>query len=66
MIGSFIEKVTTLDTGGSCDVDFVHLPDGRVIGINDECIVLYESMTDFYECETTDRQVIDLLKNSSV
>jgi hypothetical protein len=60
MIGSHIEKVTTLATGGNCDVDFVHLPDGRVIGINEDCIVLYASMQDFYDCETVDRPIIDL------
>ena len=60
MIGTHIKEVTTEDTGGHCDVDFVHLPDGRVIGINEDCIVLYSSMQDFYDCETVDRPTIDL------
>jgi hypothetical protein len=60
MIGKHIVKITTEDTGGHCDVDFVHLPDGRVIGIDENCAVLYASMQDFYDFETVDRQNINL------
>lgn len=60
MIGAHIVKVTTLDTGGNCDVDFIHLPDGRVIGIDEESIVLYASLEDFHNFETVNRQIIDL------
>ena len=41
-------------------VDFVQLKDGRILGLNDECVVLYESMEAFYECLPINRQAIDL------
>lgn len=47
--GKFIKKVWTENTGGGCMVDMIELEDGRVIGINEECVVLYESMDQFYE-----------------
>jgi hypothetical protein len=45
---SYIEKVTTENTGGGSMVDFVHLDDGRIIALNDEIACLYESINDFY------------------
>ena len=50
----YIKKVDSMNTGGGCIVDFVHLRDGRVIGINDESLVVYRSMeeyTDGDDCE---------------
>ena len=55
-----ITKVETYNAGGNCPVDFVHLPDGRVLGIDGECVVLYSSIADFENFETVDRQTIDL------
>lgn len=47
-LGSFIEKVTTYEPDfAPCAVDFIHLKDGRVLGVNGECVVLYASMDDF-------------------
>jgi hypothetical protein len=60
----FIKKIESHETGGGCTVEFVTLADGRVLGINDECVVLYESMDDFYECYTSNRQIIDLCKET--
>ena len=43
----YIKNTFTEYTGGGCFVDFVTLSDGRVIGINNETIVLYESFEAF-------------------
>lgn len=61
----YIKEVSTQDTGGNCTVDFVHLHDGRVLGITDECVVLYASMQDFWNGYPVERQVIDLLKGQA-
>ena len=45
----FIKEIQTHETGGNCPVDLVVLKDGRVIGINEECAVLYPSLDAFYE-----------------
>lgn len=45
----FIDSIHTENTGGGWMVDFVVLKDGRVLGIDDEYVVLYKSMEDFYE-----------------
>ena len=39
----YVDKTFTAEMGGGCMVDFLILSDGRCVGINDECIVLYES-----------------------
>lgn len=44
---TYITKIETVNTGGNCMVDLLTLSDGRVIGINDECVALYESMDTF-------------------
>lgn len=40
-LGHFIRRVELHDTGGGCLVDFFILDSGKVIGISDECVVLY-------------------------
>ena len=45
---TWIKEVTTEHTGGECMVDLIHLKDGRILGINDECCVLYENIEQFY------------------
>lgn len=42
-MGRFVEKLETAHTGGGCMLDLLHLVDGRVLGVNDECVVLYPS-----------------------
>ena len=42
------------------DLHLIHLKDGRVVGINNECIVLYESEDAFHECATNDLPTIHL------
>lgn len=44
------------------DLTLVHLNDGRVVGINSDCIVVYASIDDVYEGETIDRPSITLNK----
>lgn len=39
----YVEKTFTEDMGGGCMVDFLILNDGRCVGINDDCLVLYKS-----------------------
>lgn len=45
---TFVERVFTENTGGGCMVDFIQLKDGRCIGINEECLVVYPSYNIFY------------------
>jgi hypothetical protein len=56
---SYIEKVTTENTGGGSMVDFIHLDDGRIIALNDEIVCLYESINDFY-AETGDKCIASM------
>lgn len=44
------------------NLHLIHLKDGRVVGINSECIVLYESEEAFYECATNELPMISLLE----
>jgi hypothetical protein len=54
----YIAEVFAL--GGNSPVDFVILKDGRVLGISDECVVLYDSMSDFDSFEHKDRKAFCL------
>ena len=49
---------------GNAPVDFVVLKDGRVIGIDAECVVLYASMDDFYSFNTVDRASFSLTEEA--
>jgi hypothetical protein len=44
------------------NLDFVVLKDGRVLGVDDDTVVLYASMQDFEDMKNIDRQSIDLSK----
>ena len=55
-----ITGVTTEEVGGGMHVDFVHLIDGRVIGINEDAIVLYRNMDDFWNATPEDKPAIYL------
>jgi len=50
----YIKSIETVNTGGGCMVDLIHLHDGRVIGLNDECCVLYASITDCWDGGSND------------
>jgi hypothetical protein len=47
--GKFVKHIFTEDTGGGCYVDFLELSDGRIIGINEECAVLYKNIDQVFE-----------------
>ena len=55
----YIDRVDELT--GNNPVDFIILKDGRVLGIDAESVVLYQSMADFYKYATVDRPNIDLV-----
>ena len=60
MNATYIQKIQTVNTGGGCYVDLITMQDGQVIGLNDECIVLYKNMEDFWECSSNNKQTITL------
>lgn len=45
---SMIESVRAEHTGGGCMVDFILLKDGRLIVIDENCLVLYPGVDAFY------------------
>jgi hypothetical protein len=57
---NYIKRTFTENTGGGSMVDFVELLDGQILGINDEYVVLYESLEAFYECLPINRESINL------
>lgn len=57
---TFVDRVETWQTGGGVMVDIIHLKDGRILGINDELVVLYQDEDAFYE-SNGDEPKIDLL-----
>jgi hypothetical protein len=57
-VPTYVTKVETVNTGGNCMVDLIHLPDGRVVGINDECVVVYPDESDFHSGEFVDQPSI--------
>lgn len=57
----WVKAIEGYETGGNCPVDFIHLHDGRVIGVDGECAVLYDSMHDFLGFDTRHREVINLI-----
>ena len=50
-MNSVIVKIETVNMGGGSMVDLIHLENGKVIGINDESIAIYNSEDDFYNCD---------------
>jgi len=58
---TFIKEVKSFNSGGGCIIDYVVLSDGQVIGINDECMVLYadeDELIDSSEKEDWDNVTI--------
>ena len=45
----FITKMETANTGGHCMVDILHLSNGLILAMNDECIAFYRSVDDFWD-----------------
>lgn len=44
---TFVDRITTYEPDGPVSVDLLHLPDGRVIGVDAEGVVLYPSIDAF-------------------
>ena len=59
----WIKAIEGYETGGNCPVDFITLHDGRVIGIDGESVVLYESMEAFEEFDNYDNPCINLTRD---
>lgn len=57
---TYVTRAETYNSGGNCMIDFIHLHNGRVLGISDDCVVLYQSMEDFQTYSTQDRPAINL------
>lgn len=53
----YVEKVETDHTGGGVMVDYVHLKNGQVLGVSDECVVLYDSEDAIHEGEVGDQTI---------
>ena len=49
-----IAKIDTWNSGGNCMVDMIYLNDGRVIGLNEECVVLYPSENALFDDNETE------------
>lgn len=57
---TYIKDITAENTGGHCLVDLVHLHTGQILGIDDDCVVLYANQQDYDDCFTKDRPTISL------
>lgn len=55
-----ISGMASADTGGGFVVDLLTLKDGRVVGISEDSIVLYDSLDDFENNEARKRPMIVL------
>jgi hypothetical protein len=55
-----IAELSSVDTGGGFVVDMVRLRDGRVLGISEDAVVLYDSVHDFEENAPRERPMIAL------
>jgi hypothetical protein len=62
---SYLLRVETVNTGGGCMVDLLHMQDGRCVGLNDESIVVYRNAQDFHDNED-DRSVHSIWIASSI
>jgi hypothetical protein len=56
-----IKRIFTEQVGGNLTVDFLELNDGRIVGINEECIVLYASIEEFHDCSSISKPCIELI-----
>ena len=51
------KKVETQNTGENVMVDLVFLKSGKIIGITDDSIALYESLEDWENSDVTDLMI---------
>ena len=50
----FIKDISTYNTGGGCMNDIIHLKDGTVLVISDDCIGLYANIAEYDNGEHLD------------
>lgn len=46
---NFIKDVETQETGGGMSLDFVYLKNGHILGISEDCVVLYDNISSIME-----------------
>lgn len=61
---NYIQQIQSENTGGGCMVDFVILKDGRVLGIDADYVCLYDSMDDFWNATSENKQTIYLTETA--
>lgn len=57
---TYIDQITCENAGGGSIVDFIHLKDGRIIALNDEYAVLYNSLDEFWDATPENRPCMEL------
>ena len=55
-----VREVTTWNSGGGIEIDIIQLANGKMLGISDESVVLYESMEDLESGQLRPRPMIEL------
>ena len=55
-----ISEMISVDTGGGFVIDLLTLNDGRVLGIGEDSIVLYDNLDGFENNEARERPIIVL------
>ena len=63
-LSPFISEVFTENTGGGVMVDFIMLPDRRVIGVNSESVLLYKSLDAFFN-QGSDEEILFSIPQTS-
>ena len=54
----YLTKIETVNTGGGCMVDFITLWNGQVLGVNSDCVCLYNSAEEFWDATSREKQTI--------
>ena len=57
---TLIRSVSSWKSGGGIDIDIIELKDGRVLGVTDDSVVLYDDIGDLESGEARIRPVIEL------
>jgi len=60
MENHYVRTVSSWDSGGGILLDIVELADGRVLGISEDSVVLYDSIEDLQQGSSSDNQTIFL------
>lgn len=57
---AYIKGVSSWDSGGGMEIDIIELADGRVLGISEDAVILYESMEDLESGDAEMRPMLPL------